>query len=142
MNDYIHCDLNQMIVELNQTTERNIALIEERINALSSILTTADKRIAMLSERAERPMKHRPKRSAETDTSAGYLDLGKSAAQATTLRSTAAKKAEDSSAAKTPDPDRVVQLHEQGIEPTLIATRLGTTVGEVELIISLRAGNR
>jgi hypothetical protein len=34
--------------------------------------------------------------------------------------------------------DQVGELHDKGIAPDLIAKRVGTTVGEVELIISLR----
>ena len=50
-------EVDQMIVELNQTTNRNIGLIEESINRLSEVLRKADKSIMLLSRQQDQQKK-------------------------------------------------------------------------------------
>jgi len=47
-------EVARIIIELNQTTERNIALIEDRISRLAELLSTADKKIGLLKRESEK----------------------------------------------------------------------------------------
>ena len=112
--DEVHAEVNEMIVELNQTTERNIALIEERISRLNRVLSTADNRIGVLERGLE-----------VKDSIREYGEIGKRAVRI----------APETKGGL--DSGEVIRLYRQGIDTRLIATRLGGSVGEVELIISL-----
>lgn len=63
-------EIEGIITELNQTTERNIALIEDRVHRLQSLMDAADRRITVLKREAER----------EDRTKAVYTNLGRMAA--------------------------------------------------------------
>lgn len=47
-------EVSRLVVELNQTTERNVALIEDRISGLTEILAAADKKIGLLHREIEK----------------------------------------------------------------------------------------
>jgi hypothetical protein len=47
-------EVSRLLVELNQTTDRNIALIEDRIARLNESLATADKKIGLLRREIEK----------------------------------------------------------------------------------------
>ena len=106
-------EVNKIVVELNQTTERNIALIEDRIHHLSELLAQGDKKISLLKREVE---KH------EVSTKV-YASLSKE------------------EQISEPEPDgrkEVLRLHRSGFSSTMISQRTGVPLGEVELIISLR----
>jgi hypothetical protein len=60
-------EVNRMLLELNQTTDRNIDLLEDRIKSLHEVLKTADHRISLMKREVD-------KRASETAT---YTELGK-----------------------------------------------------------------
>jgi len=115
-------EIGGMITELNMTTERNIGLIEERLSVLKETLDRADKRILLMKREAEKhevgaQVYDRIRRNREQpDDEAPPREEGR----------------------KPVSYQEVVDLHGKGISPGVIAARLGATVGEVELIISLR----
>lgn len=47
-------EVSRLVVELNQTTERNVALLEDRISGLSDLLAAADRKIALLQREIEK----------------------------------------------------------------------------------------
>ena len=47
-------EVDRLQVELNQTTNRNVTLIEDRLNALSEALGKADKKILLFRREAEK----------------------------------------------------------------------------------------
>ncbi|MFP3958562.1 MAG: hypothetical protein ACLFUX_00175 [Spirochaetaceae bacterium] len=154
-------EIESIIVELNQTTDRNIDLIEDRVNRLNGLLQQADKRLAVL------------KREFETRStgSVGYNDILRRGAQGVQNvqgvapsrkpapeQSTeagggpdnASQRQEGGAARVSTDGEsaapeggrearrkKILDLHRKGIAANIIANRTGTTVGEVELIISL-----
>lgn len=185
--EQVRSEIEGIIVELNQTTDRNIGLIEDRVNRLNSVLEQADKRLSVLKrevqshtagteryndiiKRSGRPTtvsRERPgggepagpenagpantgPESAGPGTAgpesagpgnagpgtAGTRGASKAASEAagdsTTDRGEAPKT--DSRAARRKE---IVELHRKGIASNIIANRTGTTIGEVELIISL-----
>lgn len=113
-------EVSQMIVDMNETADRNIALIEERIARLSSLVGDADRRIVVLQKEVERT---------KTRESV-YSQLKPKPAVP------AAPTMEEPVRAKSPR-EEVMELFHQGIDPKQIATKLNKTLGEVELIISL-----
>ena len=47
-------EVGRLVVELNQTTERNVALVEDAIARLNELLAKADKKIGLLRREADR----------------------------------------------------------------------------------------
>jgi hypothetical protein len=166
MLDRIRDEVEEIIKELNHTTDRNIGLIEDRIETLKGVLETVDKRLTLLRREAERHevssavytsilSRNRKSPGANTDTSAD--DASTSGAGAGGKPSAADSLFPEPSSApaggrKTggipadPAPRRrdfkaeVLDLHRKGISAAIIASRLSSTLGEVELVISLQDG--
>ncbi|MFO7782108.1 MAG: hypothetical protein R6W94_10830 [Spirochaetia bacterium] len=149
--DNIRSEIDGIIVELNQTTDRNIGLVEDRVNRLNALLEQADRRLAVLKREIE-------SRSGSTER---YNDILRRAPRA---QSDAAPRTQGSASRENGQPEspdregtqhphaapagqasegraarkkQIVELHRKGIASNIIANRTGTTVGEVELIISL-----
>jgi hypothetical protein len=121
----IRGEVDRIIVELNQTTDRNISLIEDRIRRVSELLEQADKKIGLLRRESEK----------QEMATRVYSEL---------------KRFEGSRGEDAPAPAGggagaragVVALYEQGISPSMIARQLGITLGEIELILSLAGKSR
>lgn len=143
----VRSEVQTVIVELNDTTDRNVTILEERVRSLQGVIKRADKQLTLLQGEVE---KH--KESSEVYTHlrrAGRIvsATGVSAQQkregATVdaagleSRATVARSKEKQEEAEIPLEQRVINLHNQGIAPVSIASRLKRTTGEVELIISL-----
>jgi hypothetical protein len=114
-------EVNRILVELNQTTHRNVTLLEDRVAALGEMLARADKKIALVRREADR----------QGMADRLYAELAsrrpEPAPQPPSLPEAAAE---------------AVQLGQAGLSPSLIARRLGLTLGEVELILSLAEHKR
>lgn len=137
-----------IVTELNSTTERNIELIEARIQELSELIATADRRIGTL----------RKETAVDRSSERTYARLGAGRPLRLTLEEDSADAAaastvmtnDDATLAPTPSAPagpvdvrtRVRSLHERGMAVKEIATTVGKTVGEVELIISLASPRR
>jgi len=50
----IRDEVSRLLVELNRTTDRNIALIEDRIGSLNELLSSADKKIGLIRRETEK----------------------------------------------------------------------------------------
>ena len=107
-------EVDRIIVELNSTTDRNITLMEDKVQSLSTLLEQADKKIGILRREIE---KH--ELSAKV-----YSDLARSE------KRVEIPEEQDRST-------RVLNLHRQGVSASAIAKRLGITLAEIELIITL-----
>ena len=107
-------EVDRIIVELNSTTDRNITLLEDKVQSLSTLLEQADKKIGILRREIE---KH--ELSAKV-----YSDLARSG-----------KRIEEPE--EQDRSTRVLNLHRQGVPASAIAKRVGITLAEIELIISL-----
>jgi DNA-binding NarL/FixJ family response regulator len=105
-------EVDRIIVELNSTTDRNITLLEDKVQSLTTVLEQADKKIGVLRREIE---KHELSGKV-------YSELAEQRNQ------------------KPDEQDRrtqVLNLHRQGISAAAIAKRLGITLAEIELIVSL-----
>ena len=115
----IRDEIDRIIVELNQTTERNISLIEDRLAALSDQLAQADKRIALL-------RRERDKNEASNQVYANIVQ----------------KRIEEEPDRPEDAHEQVLRLHHSGVSPAAISRRLGRPQAEVDLIISLSSRRR
>lgn len=145
--DAIRSEIDGIIVELNQTTDRNIGLIEDRVTRLNALLEQADRRLAVLkreiesrsssSERYNDIVKRAPRPESPaaeapgTGTPAGTAPGG-GAAGAGSVQG-----GERPVGSRAERRREIIELHRKGIAANIIANRMGSTVGEVELIISL-----
>jgi hypothetical protein len=163
----IRDEVSRLLVELNQATDRNIALMEDKITVLNEVISTADKKIGLLRRETEkhdvgsqiysRLAEGRRHRTAEpgprypaAPPRAETAEAAKAAPDPTPLAvelserptaESAPRYAADSAGyvgAAAPDVrQRVMMLSRAGFSTSLIASRVGAPVGEVELIISL-----
>ena len=207
----IRDEVSRLLVELNRTTDRNIALIEDRIASLNELLSSADKKIGLLRretekhdvgtqiysrlaegrsrvsaaqapvfrprereesmeetrEREEMPQPRQERDQMPPRAAAGVAargapplavelsDLPENRPASTSLGESQGRDqirrprqerdqmppgaAGGAAAAKPPDlQQRVVMLHNAGFAASLIASRVGVPLGEVELIIALQ----
>ncbi len=123
--DQLQSEISELILELNLTTDRNINILEEKISSLTRLLNDADKRIKILGTESER----------NKSESVVYNQLGRINDNQHLVESSATIPV-----VKISKKDRIVELHNNGFTTTVIASRVGSTVGEVELIISLIEG--
>ncbi|GEM_PF-3302699 len=111
-------EVDRIIVELNQTTAQNIALIEERINTLKRETERAERVISLISrERGRRntAASGYEKIMKKSQSGKGHVELPKE---------------EDIN-------EKVLKLYNSGLSETLIAKEVGLPVGEIQLIVSL-----
>jgi DNA-binding NarL/FixJ family response regulator len=120
-------EVEGIIVELNGTTDRNIALVEDRIQSLGEILRNADKKIEVLNRESRRKVisdfryNDIQKRNPPAEQAGGHEQKGE------------VKKPGEDEERKS----RIRELYRQGISAGLIAKKTGLSQGEVDLYISL-----
>ena len=126
----IRREVEELIVELNQTTERNISLMEAKLKTLAGVLQKAEKRVAVLRREA----------STLEQTERAYATLRQPPAPGRV----APRRDEDSqdivAVQGGPDEDLrsiVISLHRAGISAESIARRTSVPRAKVELIVSL-----
>ncbi|HET6452155.1 MAG TPA: hypothetical protein VFI08_12635 [Spirochaetia bacterium] len=150
-------EVSRLLVELNQATDRNIALMEDRIGILNDAIATADKKIGLLRRETEkhdvgsqiysrlaegRPLRAPAAPEAPSDASppARMPRPAPAAPKAAPAPLSVELSEKPGSGAVPSGPDvrqRVMMLFRSGFSPSLIASRVGAPLGEVELIISL-----
>jgi hypothetical protein len=149
--DAIRDEINRLIVELNQTSDRNIGIIEERIGRLKRLVDEADRKITLLSKESEKVrigydvydrlkkskslVKEGSEQNTEPESNAPKESaaLSESVAALGTANKTGTTDGGNATA-------QVLELYRQGFEPKFIAAKTGSTLGEIELIISLAGG--
>jgi len=161
--DEIRREVGSILTEMNQTTERNIELLEDRVTRLKEIVDQADRRLGTLrretqkQENAEMVYSHlgRVARPAAGGASGDSPPLEQKPGESTPAegadqppgngRAQSNGNAqpidetggEPHNRTELPLKDRVLDLYRQGIPIERIASRLKTTVSEIELIVSL-----
>ncbi len=191
LQEKLRQEIGQLVRDLNQTTDRNISLLEDAIRVLKEAVTEADRKAAVLKREAERrssegavydrlgriraaassgdrpvpvgdadepPRSPRPARPSpgpsstpgsapEPETAPEYApaprrsgpgriasdpgsDVPQPAIPFVTFSSTPLR-------SKPPLKEEVLSLNRRGISSEFIAAKLGITVAEVELIVSL-----
>ncbi len=131
-------EVDSMVRELNLSAERNIGLLEARIEELEGLLAQADQKMVLLARETDRREK-----SAET-----YTQLKRTPVSEPDLAplkpgvEPEPEREEVTIAVVEPLrprslKERVLSLRDQGMESGAIATATGATRAEVELILSL-----
>lgn len=137
-------ELNLLVLELNQTTDRNITLLEDRVRALKELVEEADRRIKVMNQETSR----------KTVESSVYTRLGKLREEPVLREEIIAPEPQEDAALKKDDPipfvklsqhqvtrndlkDMVIKYHRQGLSQEAIAAKLGVSLSEVELVIAL-----
>lgn len=110
--EQIRNEVDGLVIELNQTTNRNIGLIEERLDKLSELLDKADKSIVLLSKNVEQ----------KREETRVYTDLKKKVPFVEQEMSLG---------------DKVKQMYMDGMKKEVIASKLDVTLSEVDLILSI-----
>ncbi len=129
----LESEVNDLVLELNQTADRNINILEEKIKTLTRLLHDADKRIKILGTESDK---------IKTETVV-YNQLGKINGAQYPEEKTFAQEQKPQITKQAVEKNKkgiIVELHNNGFTSPVIATRVGLTVGEVELIISLVEG--
>ena len=139
-------DLDLILSEINQATERNVLIIEDKITVLEEIIEKAEKRITMLKKHAQNdvetkklkvPIPHQketPKVEQELNELT-YTHLNKM--QLMSEMVTPLTVAEKTRPKEDSVREKVIALYKNGIDASIIASNVGINRGEVELIISL-----
>ncbi len=157
-------EVADLITELNGTTERNITLIEDRVKRISDLLQKTDKKIAMLQRESEKhdiglgvytDLMERRRRTARESASARGSDEGSGSSEMseqTPVHDASTGSADDQDIDQSPGDsrgqgssgrslrNRVRDLHRAGMAAEAIARKVGSSLGEVELIIGLETG--
>ena len=158
-------EVNTILRSINEVTERDISLIEDRERRLKSLLDEVDKRLKVYIREFDARRTATPEAAASPEplnARAAYQELGKSRY----LRSGASLSGASSSgapmgeqelfpAAPSPDSfplpsfsvkadedsssagDKIKELLQAGLSPPLIASRLGLSIAEVEFATTL-----
>lgn len=124
----IRSEVDEMIVDLNQTTDRNVGLVEDQLARLAARIAEADRRIVVLKKESEKTRA----------TDAVYTHLKPPVQQVAEIPPNPPETKGEKSLEKPKSArERVLEMYRSGLEAREIATKLGKTLGEVELIISL-----
>ena len=149
-------ELDTILAEINQATDRNVMIIEDKIGRLEALISEADKRISLLNKsrpapavQVETPVKdltysHLRRMNTASEMVSPINADSKAAEEVRTLAAEAEVKGSAEASGTDPlQPDdvdkrlRVIELYRGGLDPALISSVAGLSLGEVELIISL-----
>lgn len=138
-------EIGALIIELDASADRNITIVEDRIKSLKDMIAEADSRMAILSqERARRPPEgivyDRLGRTPEQRQKAPAPDYSApSAAPKPEQEIPFIRFSDKPVPIEEPFADAVRTLSLRGFSSDIIAARLGATIAEVDLVISLDA---
>lgn len=136
-------EVQELVGELNQTGDRHITLMEDRINTLHELLRDADHQIDDL--RLVLEAHHAIGDGRTSNNREEPLGVGESPEEAPVPQDSDPSR-EDLSRETHEEPavestvEYVRRLGDQGLSSDVIAQKTGVAIGEVELILSLRRG--
>lgn len=157
-------ELEEILASCNETTDRNVSILEHRVSGLRKLVDRADKRIQVLQDLLRRSEDLPPRAVPESGEAGEPRDrttppeTERSSGEVGTAGTTRAPDTPeepvvqgDMPSPREPNPVREIQsrkglsplsetvlsLYRNGHPPERIARELGLTVGEVDLIISL-----
>ena len=139
----IRREIEGLIVDLNQTAERALSLLEEKMNAAKDVVEKSERRVAALRREAKSleragkayiALKDAPMGRPEPPAKKAGPSRGKRATPAE--RETAPVKVEGPTEGL-PVRHRIVSLHRAGFSVDSIVNRLGVPRATVDLVVSL-----
>jgi len=145
----IRREIGSLIIELDASADRNITVLEDRLTTLKEMVAESDKRIAILSQdrgkrqaeavvydRSGRTAPQRPRPEAagqpQSDTPGNTADRQDRPSDIPFIRFS-----EKPLSIEEPFADKVLSLARKGFSSDIIAARLGATITEVELVLSM-----
>lgn len=136
----VRTEIGQLVAEMNKTTERNITLIEDRVRRVGAEIDRADRSLSALTR-----VRETTERSVETYNELGRIRKPGANIEQQEARTQEAPAAEVPAAEALPERpaerrtmrDSAVDLHRQGVPVDEIASRLGGTIAEIELMVGL-----
>ncbi len=138
----IRDEIDQLVLEMNQTAERNVALLENRVKVLQELLAEADSKLQIMQKESEKSdlsrqvyshlKKHAPP-ARETEKEPELFDEISLPPRPTVNE---AESGGDQRSLR----EKVMELYEQGFGAEIISQRLGASISEVDLIINLTTG--
>lgn len=139
-------EIDRLILDLGRETDRDVAILEDRIRALQELMDKADKRI-LLAEREEakrqiRPVIHNHSIPEPFEPSPPPADVPQAEPERPSEPIRIYTKPVLPAREKRPEPvipvrERVVQMARKDISPEVIARTTGVSLGEVELILTM-----
>ncbi len=136
-------EVGRLVADIDAATDRDLSLIEDRVKALKALLDDTDRRIVSYRRELDRRV---------TEEQA-YAELGRrrrpvsqepivikeqETPQSIEIKSPRfIRSARELNPKPPPISEQVLDLYRASIDPALIATKLGITIAEVELIINL-----
>lgn len=137
--DRVRREIGALIIELDSSADRNVTVLEDRLSALKDLLAEADKRISVLGQ----------ERTRRLPDETVYNRLGRTAepkqvsvaeprqAPITEPLVPFIRFSEKPLPIEEPFADKVVSLARRGFSSDIIAARLGVTMTEVDLVLSM-----
>lgn len=122
-----------LVAQINETSDRNVLLVEHRLERLNSLLSLTDSKISEL--KTLQTITEVKKRPVESNIVVEVIPEPVEEVVEETPEVIPSMEMVDQ-----PDlsrKERILLLHNQGISPSVIASQTKATIGEVELIISL-----
>lgn len=152
----IRVEINNLITDLNRETERDIALIEDKMEHLKKLLIDTDKRLFLAQkeqikkekeqevlqnffdqkEDVNPNIKHGLKNTESLPSS--FSDLDKESGIKVYTKNNFMKRANPIQQT-IPLNEQVIEMHNKGLSADFIASSLSMPLGEVELIIDIRS---
>lgn len=143
-------EVDGMVRELNLSAERNIGLLEARIEEMEGLLAQADQKVVLLARELERREKtaevythlRRPAPEPEPEPEPPPVVVPAAAPDPGVVPDPGPEPVLEGNR---PQPrslkDRVLGFRDQGLDPAMIASVTGATRAEVDLILSLNPPN-
>ncbi|OQY34520.1 MAG: hypothetical protein B6241_04425 [Spirochaetaceae bacterium 4572_59] len=137
----IRDEIDELVLEMNQTAERNVALLENRINTLEILLENADKKMLIMQKESEKSDLSRQvyshlKKSAVIPSEEEPPSQTYPHSQGLQLSLEEEEKKLEQEKPLTLK-NSVMSLYGQGFSADIISQKLQASIAEVDLIISL-----
>ncbi len=160
----IRREIGALMVELDSSADRNVTVLEDRLRALKDLVNEADRRLSMLGQDRSRrqaesivydrlgrtnataalstaPAERHPERSSERQAEKvpepSRERLPDETAQHTAPEVPFIRFSDKPLPLEEPFADKVLSLSRRGFSSDIIAARLGATIAEIDLVISL-----
>lgn len=158
--DKIRREIGALIVELDSSADRNVTVLEDRLSTLKDLVAEADKRISLLGqEKARRQSEEmvydrlgrlsEHKRAQIAEPSRQPESSGQPGSSQPLAANTATEPSvpfirfsEKPLAIEEPFADKVLSLSRRGFSSDIIAARLGATMAEVDIVLSMDRNGR
>lgn len=129
----VHEEINSLITQINETSDRNVLLIENRLERLNNLISISDRSIMNLKN-------YNSIKKNEASKVEDIIIQDKAPIKIDEVITMEIKSSNIHNDVTLTRRERILLLHRQGISPTIIASQTKATIGEVELIISLNRG--